>query len=849
MRIGKAFGLFAACGIAISSFAQLPPEDARAQERAVSRLVERSANVRLFRTGTVLHRIYGAPFAVGTDPKDAAQTFAAEFSDVFGIGDGRLVFEGTQDILMGKFTAVYFQEHLEGLPVDGGYVMLLVKNGITNPVVLASISAKHVEGPVPKPRISGPEAVNFLKKRHPGYKQFSEPALKVWRGEDGAHLAWAFYADNPDIPQDHEGGLPERVLAFVDAVDGTILERRNQVFPIDVSGNVSGWASPGLKPDQSNNPETIQPIDLLRVSISGGNSALTGTNGNYLIPHPGTAPVTVNATLQGPWVNVINTAGPNLTMSQSVTPPGPANFLFNPGRAEFDTSQVNGMIHTTKVHNYAKAYVPTFPGIDIAIPCRVNISSTCNAYYSSSTINFYRAGGNCPNMCYSTIVYHEYGHFLVDKGHNAPTGDFHEGMSDVTANLLADNPWVGEDFFGQNTGPLRSAYNNIRYPCSGGPHTCGQVLSGSFWLTLDQLDITEGHAVGLDLVRSWSLNLILLRPPAVDPGITIDVLTLDDDDANLQNGTPHYDEIAAGFGAKGLNAPPLEWVLITPLQVPGQFVPASSTGQGINFRVRVADNASTLNPSSVRLHYRFDDGPWQQAAMPEVGDPRIFETILLEPPCGTEVDWYISARDNQNHTSTFPQGAPGNHFTFLLARSLNTIFLDTFETNLGWTVVNENLQGGAWVRVEPVGTVWNGQQAQPETDSPDFGSLCYVTGQGVFGGPAWAADVDGGPTNLVSRNFDLAGADALIEYRRWFYNDSGFDRMYVQVSNDGGATWVNVEAVSGLQNAWTTRQFRVGQFVTPTATVRIRFSVADDPPDSIVEGGVDHVVVRRIECR
>ena len=38
----------------------------------------------------------------------------------------------------------------------------------------------------------------------------------------------------------------------------------------------------------------------------------------------------------------------------------------------------------------------------------------------------------------------------------------------------------------------------------------------------------------------------------VAAGTGIDFLTLDDDDANLYNGTPHFDEITTGFAAHSM---------------------------------------------------------------------------------------------------------------------------------------------------------------------------------------------------------------------------------------------------------------------------------------------------------
>ena len=120
-----------------------------------------------------------------------------------------------------------------------------------------------------------------------------------------------------------------------------------------------------------------------------------------------------------------------------------------------------------------------------------------------------------------------------------------------------------------------------------------------------------------------------------------------------------------------------------------------------------------------------------------------------------------------------------------------------------------------------------------------------------MGGSVGEADVDGGPTYLISPVINLQGSDAIVEYYRWFYNGTTInDTFFVEVSNNNGATWVRVETVTftGTENQWVRRSFRVGDYVTPTAQVRVRFGTMDNPNDSICEAGVDHVVIRRIVC-
>jgi len=255
--------------------------------------------------------------------------------------------------------------------------------------------------------------------------------------------------------------------------------------------------------------------------------------------------------------------------------------------------------------------------------------------------------------------------------------------------------------------------------------------------------------------------------------------------------------------------------------------------------------------NAVFLHYRVNRGAWQTVRMNRVGTNGAAAFVPV-PACGSSFEYYIEARDTQARATFYPRNGANAPISVLAAQGLEVIFEDTFETDLGWSVQNDpSLTAGAWVRDIPRGTTQNGQPANPNADSPDAGSRCYFTGQGSVNGSVGEADVDGGPTYLISPVINLAGGDAIIEYYRWFYNGTIInDTFWVEVSNDNGATWTRVETVAftGAENRWVQRRFRVGDYVAPTAQVRVRFGTSDNPNDSIVEAGVDHFVVRRIVC-
>jgi len=140
-----------------------------------------------------------------------------------------------------------------------------------------------------------------------------------------------------------------------------------------------------------------------------------------------------------------------------------------------------------------------------------------------------------------------------------------------------------------------------------------------------------------------------------------------------------------------------------------------------------------------------------------------------------------------------------------------------------------------------------------------------VTGQGAVGGSASANDVDGGRTTLTSPAFDLSALDnPIVRYWRWYSNDwraddvlnggvhPSADVFRVDVSNNNGASWVNVETIgpSGLETigGWNFHQFRVADFVAPTAQVKVRFVAEDANTGSIVEAAVDDFEIVDVTC-
>jgi len=176
-----------------------------------------------------------------------------------------------------------------------------------------------------------------------------------------------------------------------------------------------------------------------------------------------------------------------------------------------------------------------------------------------------------------------------------------------------------------------------------------------------------------------------------------------------------------------------------------------------------------------------------------------------------------------------------------------TVF-DAQESESGWTVNAEggdNATSGLWVRVDPNGTTYNGNQIQPENDrTADPGVMCWVTGQGSVGGAAGEQDVDGGATTLYSPVYNLAGANlAKVKYHRWYTDDLGVnpgdDDWVVQVSNNGGS-WTTLETTSVSASEWQLRSYDLrALFGDALGDVQFKFIASDTNQNSLLEAAVD----------
>lgn len=806
--------------------------------------------------------VYGKPMTHGATPDAAAEAWLAQYASILGVNAADLELERAHEISNGRFTVFAYRQTMDGLPVEGGIARVLVHNELGRVVFASSKAAQAPAEGFRAIGMDGEDAVAVMAAsaafRH--LNEWTIPELVIWADGDGrrATEAWKF-----------QGGLREpgnfqAYTFFVDAATGALLEARNEVHTLDVSGTVQGFGTPGVRAHSAANPPANLPMPKLRMTISGGSNAFTNNAGAYTIPHGGSSPVTVSSNLSsGQWVNVNPNGVAELTVSGSVTPPGPGNFTFNAGSsAEQNVAQVNAFIHTTYTHDFIKDRAPGFTGLDIVMPANTGVSGSCNAYFTDFggfSINFYNAGGGCNNSSFSSVIAHEYGHFIVNRLGLNQHG-FGEGFGDTMAVMMYDIGIMGQDFT-TTGGFVRNLQDGTPDwsggSCNSGTHTCGEMLGGSWYFIKENFKSFYGSVDGLDRVRQLTVDwaMIASGPSSnwgAHPGTAIEVLTVDDDNGNIDDGTPNRSRICSGFAQHNIACPDLQLLVF---QYPDGRPEYVTPGQTTSFQVNVTAAGGTPQPGSGKMLYSVNGGSYTLQNMTQIA-PNQYMAVLPAVNCGDTLKYYFSASSTTAGNQVEPIGAPATTYSSTAAYNVDVAFEDTMETNKGWTVggtgTGDNATTGIWTRVNP-----NGTAAQPEDDhTPAPGTICWVTGQGSVGGDLGAADVDNGTTTLTSPAIDLAGAaGAKISYWRWYSNDKGdspnADTFVVQVSNNG-STWTTVETVgpSGPQasGGWYYHEFNVSDFVAPTSNVRVRFRASDLGAGSIVEAAVDDFKVTVIDC-
>ena len=323
------------------------------------------------------------------------------------------------------------------------------------------------------------------------------------------------------------------------AIDTTLAQTSGRV-----RGVIARQGAPGARGAAETIP--LEGVEIFTDPAAGMAAAVTDVEGRFLLEGMLDAPV--QAWLQGPSAFISDADGQDLFLN--VEPgDGPIDVVLGDD-SPASLAQTTTYHYTTLTRRFLEDNGADPEVLGPALTAVVNIDDACNAFYSPEerSINFFKAGAlddtRCNSTAEDTVVIHEYGHFADDMFGGITDFGLSEGWGDLLSCFILDDPIIGRDLFVDDPKGLRTCDNTYQYPADGHDevHALGQAWAGFAWHAREELIAKHGEEAGDELARA--LIIPSLTSNAFDiPTATLEVFLRDDDDGDLSNGSPNFDEL------------------------------------------------------------------------------------------------------------------------------------------------------------------------------------------------------------------------------------------------------------------------------------------------------------------
>ena len=619
------------------------------------------------------------------------------------------------------------------------------------------------------------------------------------------------------VDLDNEWG---RWTAYVDAHDDILWAMRDERMFLDATVEIS---------HHDRNPGgaiVTSPARYLTIEHNDGNDT---TDGSGMFTSSGTS-TAVSLEPEGTYTQVNNLRGSEITAFLSDIGDGDVA-VWEWEDTEFEQAQMDAYRFTNDVRDFAYDIAPNVAISGERITVNVNYDDECNAWFDGD-ITTLSEGSYCNNTAMvADVLYHEYGHgfhwYSIVWGVGDWDGAVGEGFADAMSFLQTRDHRMSP-YFGLSGGHIRDVEEDHVYPDDivGEVHEDGLIVGGAIWDLRTLLVEDLGQEAGEEVVASIFAGMAEVTSDI--PSSYEAALVSDDDNGDLDDGTPHVCQIDAAFGPHGL----LGDGAMAALAI--EHDPVENIlqhNEKVEITVAVAPKHPECLDSSVgdvRLHWSDDGGEtWYEQDMESLGGEE-FTTELPARPWGTQLRYRIEADEMESGSVIERPFNPADPGYYVYVGELTQILCDDFESGEGdWTheLISGEVQEGAddWMLGAPTG---NGG------DPDDAFSGSNVWGNDLALDEDWDGKYQNNKINaLYSPMWDLSDHDTVrLQFRRWLgVEDAVYDfgRIYV----NGTEVWSNAEGPGDVHhedNEWILFDLDITEWAAGVDQVQLKWEIESD---------------------
>lgn len=513
------------------------------------------------------------------DVPDSVRSTMTRIADGIGEPENAFVLASADTIgSLDRVEVFTFTQHHRGLPVDGAHVMVFVDRAADGAVLRVKSNATRIVQPIVGAMSTPVEreavvASAMAGADWPGGRLLPdsvEPVVVVEAEGRAVEIVRVVSATAP-------GHITHR--SEIETRTGRIRSSVPVAHAFDISGTVGGYVTDG--PDNAVcEPTAFSSLPFARISVNG-DSTVADADGAWSWAGSDPGPYQVASAFESDFVRIVNGVGASAAVTVDGVVDGDQVSLVH--GTDDATPEILAQVNAYRfAHEFRRRVLEVRPdagGMNPDEPWIVDTNwdvAACYAGYvpqNGQIVLGFADPESCNNASQPSVVLHEFGHLLID--YNEPVefhglqGGWEEGMCDVLAHLMLEDPDMAQGFRLDCDQSLRSGVNPCQHlgpdECSdcygdGGQYGCSGVVAGAIWQSYVNMSAYDPEAATtmLDL----AVDTISCKFDAwITHDVFLDFLCADlgscEGDAcspgTLGGGTPNFRAIADGFAQHGLH--------------------------------------------------------------------------------------------------------------------------------------------------------------------------------------------------------------------------------------------------------------------------------------------------------